>query len=165
MAPGCPCRSELGGDRFEICPLVRVSRAASVARRLAVPFGARCGVFPAGFSLGAHLLAPGLTLLRVGFTFGPKLVTPLPVLGAPLLARLRILLTPGPPFRGSGLALLALLRILLAPRLHSRPAFLESRLYLLATVGLFGATLLDTLLVAVIGRESQDGERHRRGAD
>jgi hypothetical protein len=67
--------------------------------------------------------------------------------------------------RGSGLAFLALLRVLLAPRLHTRPVFLGSSLYLLATVGLFGATLLDTLLVAVIGREGHDGERDRRGAD
>ena len=140
-------------------------RTVSVARRLAVPFGACGGVFPAGLPLGAHLLAPGLTLLRVGFTLSPQPFAPLPVLGAPLLAFLGILLTPGTPLRGSGLALLALLRVFLAARLHTRPAFLHSSLYLLATVGLFGATLLDTLLVAVIGRESQDGERHRRGGD
>ena len=140
-------------------------RTVSVARRLAVPFGACGGVFPAGLPLGAHLLAPGLTLLRVGFTLSPHPFASLPVLGAPLLAFLGILLTRGTPLRGSGLALLARLRISLAPSLHTRPAFLHSSLYLLATVGLFGATLLDTLLVAVIGRESQDGERHRRGGD
>jgi hypothetical protein len=95
----------------------------------------------------------------------PHPFTLLPVLGTPLLARLRILLTPGAPLRGARLALLALLRIFLAARLLVRPAFLHSRLYLLATLGLLGATLLDTLLMAVIGRESQDGERHRRGAD
>ena len=127
--------------------------------------GARGRVFPAGLPFGTHVLAPGLTLLRVGFTMSPHPFTSLPVLGAPLLARLRIALTPGTPLHGSGLALLALLRILLAPRLHTGPVFLESSLYLLATVGLFGATLLDTLLVAVIGREGHDGERHRRGAD
>ena len=140
-------------------------RTVSVARRLAVPFGACGGVFPAGLPLGAHLLAPGLTLLRVGFAMSAHPFTSLPVLGAPLLAFPGILLTPGTPLRGSGLALVARLRIFLAPRLHTRPAFLESSLYLLAAVGLFGATLLDTLLVAVIGRESQDGERHRRGGD
>ncbi len=140
-------------------------RTVSVARRLAVPFGTCGGVFSAGLPLGTHLLAHGLTLLRVSFTMSPHPFTSLPVLGAPLLARLRILLTPGTPLRGSSLALLALLRIFLAARLHSRPAFLHSRLYLLAAVGLLGATLLDTLLVAVIGRESQDGERHRRGGD
>jgi len=140
-------------------------RAVSVARRLAVAPGARGGIFPAGLPLGAHLLAPGLALLRVGFAVSPQPFASLPVLGAPLLAFPGILLTPGTPLRGSGLALLARLRVFLAARLHTRPAFLHSRLNLLATVGLFGATLLDTLLVAVIGRESQDGERHRRGGD
>ncbi len=140
-------------------------RTVSVARRLAVPFGACGGVFPAGLPLGAHLLAPGLTLLRVGFTMSPHPFALLPVLGTPLLAFPGILLTPGTPLRGSSLALLALLRILLAPSLHTRPAFLHSSLYLLATVGLFGATLLDTPLMAVIGRERQDRERHRRGGD
>jgi hypothetical protein len=95
----------------------------------------------------------------------PHLFTPLLVLGAALLAFLEILLTPGAPLRGTSLALLALLRIFLAPRLLSRPAFLESGLHLFATVGLFGTTPLHTLLVAVIGGEGQDGERQGGGAD
>jgi hypothetical protein len=127
--------------------------------------GARGGVVPAGFPLGAHLLAPGLALLRVALTMSPHLFTSLPVLGAPFLTFLGILLTPGTPFRGTGLALLALLRIFLAPRLLSCPAFLESGLHLFATIGLFGTTPLHTLLVAVIGGEGHDGERQGGGAD
>ena len=137
----------------------------SVARRLAMALGARGGLFPAGLPHGAHLLAPGLTLLRVGFAMRPHPFASLPVLGAPLLAFPGILLTPGTPLCGSSLALLALLRVFLAARLHTRPVFLHSSLNLLATAGLLGATLLDTLPVAVIGRQGQDGERHRRGGD
>ena len=123
----------------------------------------------------------GLALLGVGFTLSPHVLTMLPALRPPGLALLWILLTPGTPLCVSRLSRLALLRMLLAPRLHSRPAFLESGFYFLAAIGLLGAALLArplfltrfyllhpwsrALLVFLIGREGQGGKRHGRRGD
>jgi hypothetical protein len=123
------------------------------------------GISAAGLPLRAHLFAFRLASLRVGLTKGPHALVTLLSLGTPRLALLGILLTPGTALRMSGLALLAFLRIFLAPRLHSRPPFLETGFDFLAPIGFLCAALFDTLLVVPILFVGQNRERDGHRAD